>query len=438
MTDFYMFYRKVSLDGIISFFLLMTSLIILCGVNDTESKSFKKLLTVLILVISTALYTVLHLVVGMTFGYFLYWYYFIILIAVSEVFAFVFLKGSSFTKTVYILFYVALVVVYKQFCSPLYANEEFLNPTLYACLDIASGLLMYLLFGIFTLVLKRMNFTTSLNSGTMRMGIIFYFPISIIVCLCFGVAFIPKEYFTSILSLIILSNFPVIYRMFSMLISAYEEQRHLDNALTHSRAELSSYKSALIQRDLIRKERHELKNNYFYIQTLLKEKKYDEAEKYINQMIGDFELNLSSIETGNTFLDYLINKKVDYAKHNNINTICQIYVPECIVLDEVSLGTILSNLLDNAIEYSIGREKAELRILIHVAQKYLVCKIENRASKEEMELNPSLKTTKQDADLHGYGLRIVEAAVNKINGIFSTEYQNGYFTAQVMIPLTLD
>lgn len=432
MYGLYQFYRMVAFDGIMSFLLLMAGLIILCGLKHD---SYKKLRTTGLLVVSTGCYVVFYLLCQHFFGQAVYWFYFADLIIISEIFAIFFLKGTVAAKSTYIFFYTALVVVYKQVCSPLYNSESLMDPYVYAFLDLASGLVMYLLFGIFTILLKRLRFSTSLEHMPMKYSMLFYFPISILVGLVVEVTFLPSEYYASVTSLVILINFPVICRMFSMLISSYEEQRYLDAALTQSQAELNSYKNDEVQRDLIRKERHELKNNYFYLQTLLKEKKFEEAEKYISQLIGDFELNLGAIETGNTFLDYLINKKVSYARHNSINIITQVYVPEDISFDDVSLCTILSNLLDNAIEYSIGREKSEIRILIHVAQNYLVCKIENRVDENVMEINPSLATTKPDFAFHGYGLKIVESTVNKMNGIFSASYQQGYFVSQVMIPL---
>ena len=63
----------------------------------------------------------------------------------------------------------------------------------------------------------------------------------------------------------------------------------------------------------IKKERHELKNNYLYIQTLLNEQKYDKLQAYLDETICEKIKSISAISTGNSMIDYILNRKISEA-----------------------------------------------------------------------------------------------------------------------------
>lgn len=152
----------------------------------------------------------------------------------------------------------------------------------------------------------------------------------------------------------------------------------------------------LFLQDEIRKERHELKNKYFYIQTLVHEKKFEQLEDYLNHAIGKKLSSFEEIQTGNTLMDYILNQKIQTCRKNNIKVFSEILIPEQLNISEDTLCTILLNLLDNAITASLHEPDADIHISIRCVQKYLVCKIKNKCSYNVLEQNPNLATTKQD------------------------------------------
>ena len=93
---------------------------------------------------------------------------------------------------------------------------------------------------------------------------ILFFPLSIIAGVVLCTNFVPQNYHLSVMAVIILLNIPLVCSFFSRVISLYEERLHLDSLLYLSRAELDTFKQLESQREQIRKERHEIKNNYFY------------------------------------------------------------------------------------------------------------------------------------------------------------------------------
>ena len=208
----------------------------------------------------------------------------------------------------------------------------------------------------------------------------------------------------------------------------------MDAALSQSQAELAAYIEAKELREELRRERHELKNRYFYIRTLLAEEKFTEADKYLESVIGHISDDLGTIETGNALLDYLLSRKLGEAKRLNIKVTTEIALPKEFGIDSEALCTVLANLLDNAIEASRTVQSPEIRVSMKCTGGYLAAKIANRVDKDVLSLNPNLETTKKDSANHGFGFRIIRKTVEKQNGLFSVSVENGYFVADLMLP----
>ena len=185
----------------------------------------------------------------------------------------------------------------------------------------------------------------------------------------------------------------------------------------------------------VRKERHELKNNYFYLQSLVKEKKYKELEHFLNQEIEHkFEL-MEEFHTGNRLVDYILTQKVNEARRAGIHVMTNVLLPESLNIQEQDLCALLLNLLDNAIEASKKEEQGDIHITIGIVKKYLSVQIKNKSSVDVLVHNPSLKTIKSDSVYHGFGLQIIHQIVQKYNGIFDTSMESGYFCVSVMMVL---
>ncbi len=72
-----------------------------------------------------------------------------------------------------------------------------------------------------------------------------------------------------------------------------------------------------------------------------------------------------------------------------------------------------------------------------VSQKanFLVFQFENfYETKLEMQ-NGRLTTTKKDKEMHGYGLKSIEAVVDKYDGIVKIKTDDNWFVLSILIPI---
>lgn len=104
-------------------------------------------------------------------------------------------------------------------------------------------------------------------------------------------------------------------------------------------------------------------------------------------------------------------------------------------LDDLVVGSILFNLLDNAIE-ACEKNQKEKRIVCRINRETdeVNMFIENNIEQSVLAGNPSLETTKQKKDRHGMGHLIVEEQVKKLGGMVEY-YEDKMFCAHVYLPV---
>ena len=172
--------------------------------------------------------------------------------------------------------------------------------------------------------------------------------------------------------------------------------------------------------------RHNLSNKLFVIKQYLLENDLTNALNAINNEIKNVENMKNPILTGNNIVDSLINSKIEKAKQNNISITCQID-KNCIpVIDTMSLCIILGNALDNAIEHN---SKTDPFINFSIQKENNFIKIEICNSTDC--LFNDLKTTKADAENHGFVISSIRSLVKDNNGKVLFTQREDYFTCLI-------
>lgn len=183
--------------------------------------------------------------------------------------------------------------------------------------------------------------------------------------------------------------------------------------------------------DEFRKTKHDLKHKLLNVMDLLKNKKYDELEKYIED-IADLKMmeNITISNTDNTLVDALINYKYETAKKRGIKLTVNMEIPYNLPFDNADLCVILGNALDNAIEASekVPKDKAFINLMMRYAEENLVIVIENYyEGRSSRNREGKLITSKKDHFNHGFGLSSIQNSLAKYNGQMNIEEKNSVF-----------
>lgn len=232
---------------------------------------------------------------------------------------------------------------------------------------------------------------------------------------------------------IIASNFILIY-LYDSLSKIFQEQTQ--TAIVRREKDYYHEQSELLKRKHkeLRQFRHDMKNRIMVMQQMLKDKKYDTAQEYTEQISE----KLSQIDvystTGNVAIDSVINYKLTKASERGVKINSNIAIPENIAIDEDDIVVILGNVLDNAIEatekltddkyISIDFEYDKGSVFIHIINNY---------DSLIRLVNGKIATRKKDEYLHGIGLQSVKTIVEKYNGLLDIEHNNQEFIVDILL-----
>ena len=113
----------------------------------------------------------------------------------------------------------------------------------------------------------------------------------------------------------------------------------------------------------------------------------------------------------------------------------QVEFPRNSDLRSADLCAILGNLLDNALEAvrRISERERFISLTVRRINQMLVIKVENSAPPPAAEEDGTLKTVKEQNGLHGWGLKSVQTAAGKYDGLVQTGYSEGVFRAVVTL-----
>ena len=230
----------------------------------------------------------------------------------------------------------------------------------------------------------------------------------------------------------------VVYYGVLRLVRGFEERRRLlaERHIMDSRlAALDAYRES---GENLRILRHEVKNQYAYIKLLLERQDYRSAEEFFREMSMHANPTFLHVNSGNHLVDDIVNLELSRAAAAGVDVDSRIAVPPELPFEEIDLASLLMNLLDNAIEAcaDVPAGRKCVRLALIADQGSLIVNVSNPAAAAPTVVEDGrLRTTKTDADLHGYGTGIVRKIAEKYDGVADFSYADGVFTAKVMLAL---
>ncbi len=182
---------------------------------------------------------------------------------------------------------------------------------------------------------------------------------------------------------------------------------------------------------------HDFRNHLGALRSLLQTEQYEEAMRYVEDLAGPDTLSKTSW-TGDEVIDYLISNKADVAKSLEIQFTAQVEFPKNTKLRSADLCSILGNLLDNAIEAAQKVPTPSGRFIsltIRRINHMILIRVENSFEKAPVTEGGTLRTTKTEGGLHGFGVKSARAAAEKYDGTLQTSFEGNVFRAVATLSL---
>ncbi|MBD5480385.1 MAG: GHKL domain-containing protein [Lachnospiraceae bacterium] len=184
----------------------------------------------------------------------------------------------------------------------------------------------------------------------------------------------------------------------------------------------------------IRHFQHDMKQRYIVEKAFLEKKDYTALERYYNENLKFLSRKKNISDTGNIYVDSIINYKADMAEKENIEFVVNINIPSDVELDVEDFCICMGNLLDNAIEAVMDlHDEKSIYVQVNADNSNLFINVKNRYRDGRKKEGKIYLTNKPDEKNHGLGIIIIQQIVGKYDGELIIQDEEGIFDVVVLL-----
>ncbi len=200
--------------------------------------------------------------------------------------------------------------------------------------------------------------------------------------------------------------------------------------------QLEMYRSISENFDSQKRKTHEYKNQISCIESLLDKKQYSKLEEYVKGIYGCLNKELDAINTNNVIVNAILNTKYQEADEKGIVFVFRINDLSGLMIKDEDIVTVLSNLLNNAIEAcETCSDKRIIKFKFVKEDDKVIIAVRNTFNYSVVYENGEIKSTKvANAEEHGIGIKNVLRIIEKYGGSYVIEDQNKEFYFSIVIP----
>lgn len=249
-----------------------------------------------------------------------------------------------------------------------------------------------------------------------------------------------------LLTLLLLGLIQVSIKAFAQLVRRHEEKSRLVIYENQIEEMVQYVKDMENLYDGIRGMRHDMKNNIYAMEILLKEEPGEkdartrgEARKYLTQMNEALDGLDYPVQSGNPVTDVVIGRIFRECQKEKIAFQCDFRFPGNKDFPVFDICVLLNNALDNAVEACIRlkgteEDRKKIRLRSYEKRNLFFIEIENGFDgKICRNAEGGFLSTKEEPETHGIGIRNMKKCVEKYFGRIEFSMEDGYFTTKIML-----
>lgn len=189
----------------------------------------------------------------------------------------------------------------------------------------------------------------------------------------------------------------------------------------------------------LRDVRHDVKNQYAYMQSMLEEERYADLKRYFEELVGTFSKPLYGVvESGNTMIDSVLNLELSKVRAMGLKLDVRVAVPPRLPFAQSGILALFTNVIDNAAEACVRENfpDAQIDVVVGMQGEYLLFCVTNPTRKQTAD-EPGV-TSKADKNLHGIGARIIRKVVKKYGGHYRCFVREGQYVSETLLDLNFE
>ena len=215
--------------------------------------------------------------------------------------------------------------------------------------------------------------------------------------------------------------------LYNFIVKSNDEYLTLQLSLQKEQADLAYYKALQDQFESQRILVHDIKKHLGVIDALAKQSSADEIEKYVSELNVSLAPSNQAKLCTDSILNLLLLHFRDECKVSGVAFQCDIRENVSAFMDASNVTTLYGNLLSNALESAIASDEKQIELSATWNAEHtvvIISVVNSCAVAPTPDGSGGFRTSKENKNRHGVGLRSIERVVKKYCGN-ATMYYDG-------------
>lgn len=224
----------------------------------------------------------------------------------------------------------------------------------------------------------------------------------------------------------------IVYFVERFLMQAREER---EENMQLMEKQLKYYRDMKLMDAEVRKFRHDINNHFICMETLIRNEKIDELQKYFDDLQMTISKQNKVYFSGNEIVDAILNYDLNFSCKEEVKITSYGKLPEIETVSAMDLCTLFSNLLSNAISSAnkcIDLGEAEITIRFASGKNYFSIEMSNSIPAQNSK---KIKIERSKSRNHGHGLRKIKQVLDKYDGKYELEIEENLLNVKIYLPV---
>ncbi len=229
----------------------------------------------------------------------------------------------------------------------------------------------------------------------------------------------------------------MVVNFFTEICNAYKREKQIYTL----RSDYSAVKEQLAVQfqtsKRLKKIRHDIKNHLMSAAMLIENGESDKARELLSEISenADRLQPVLSETTGNSLIDAVVAYKSAVCESKDLKFTYSLELLPEIKTPLSDISSVLSNLLDNAIEAAEKAETGTVSLRVFAYKNYITIIVKNTFSQVYRQDTGRLFSKKNDSDSHGLGIEIISEICEKNGGVYKYKTSGMWFTASALMKM---
>ena len=230
--------------------------------------------------------------------------------------------------------------------------------------------------------------------------------------------------------------YTIVYLNFENISQNYQLKQDKRLMLLQTEMQKKEYAAILDKLNAIQIYRHDMRHHINALNTLVDENNTAEAKKYLSKLSDRLASTVIEKYCENYVVNVILSSYINRARKGNIAVSCEAEIPADLNIEDLELGIIFSNAIENAITACgqiADQNNRKISIVCREHFGQLNIQISNTFAGDVAFIGEYPVSEEED---HGIGTRSIAAIAEKYGGIFSFAAEEGLFKTTVILNIS--